>query len=104
MAVAIDAARYGLLQEVVDDENYGRSVDRFREAGVLLPTFAQLADPSLIPSSITEALLGIGRDDAHPLNLFRVHWYNAWEHRGLVDVPEHIELPSSLTGVDANSL
>jgi cysteine synthase len=101
MALAIDTARYGLLQETVDDASYGRSVERFREAEILLPTFAQLANPALIPSPITDALLQIGRDDAHPLNLFRVHWYNAWEHRGLVDVPEHIVLPSSLTGVDA---
>jgi cysteine synthase A len=101
MTLTIDTARYGLLQEIIDGDSYGRSVDRFREAEILLPTFAQLADPSLIPTAVTEALLDIGRDDAHPLNLFRVHWYNAWEHRGLVNVPEHIVLPSSLTGVDA---
>ncbi len=101
MALTIDTARYGLLQEIVDGDSYGRSVDRFREAGVVLPTFAQLSDPSLIPSSITDALKGIGRGDAHPLNLFRVHWYNAWDHEGLVEVPEHIVLPSALTGVDA---
>ncbi len=100
MTLTIDRARYGLLQEIVDDDGYGRAVDRFREVEVLLPTFAQLANPHLIPTSITDALLDIGRDDAHPLNLFRVHWYNAWEHRGLIAVPEHIVLPSSLTGVD----
>ena len=101
MALTIDTARYGLLQEIVDGDNYERSVERFREAEVLLPTFAQLADPSLIPTSITDALSDIDRDDPHPLNLFRVHWYNAWDHLGLVDVPEHIVLPPSLTGVDA---
>ena len=101
MTLTIDTARYGLLQSIIDSESYGRSVDRFREAGIVLPTFAQLADPSTIPADIQDALQSIDRNDAHPLNLFRVHWYNAWDHPGQVDVPEHIVLPSELTGVDA---
>ncbi len=48
-----------------------------------------------------DALAGIGPDDADPLNLFRVHWYNAANRTGLVPVPEHVELPSEITGVDA---
>jgi hypothetical protein len=34
MALGIDTARYGLLQEIVDGDSDRRSVDRFREAGV----------------------------------------------------------------------
>ena len=45
MTLDIDVAKYGLLQSITNLGNYGRSVDRFREAGILLPTFAQLADP-----------------------------------------------------------
>ena len=40
-------------------------------------------------------------DAAHPLNLFRVHWYNAADRRTKVEVPEHVVLPRELTGVDA---
>ncbi|MCY4456473.1 MAG: pyridoxal-phosphate dependent enzyme [Acidimicrobiaceae bacterium] len=101
MNLTIDAARYGLLQSVVDPQSYQRSVQRFREANILLPTFAQLANPKTIPSDIVGALDGVGRNEAHPLNLFRVHWYNAWAGSGQVEVPEHIVLPSELTGVDA---
>ena len=101
MTLTIDTARYGLLQSVIDQDSYGRSVDRFREAGILLPTFAQLAEPATIPAPIQEALHGIDRNAAHPLNLFRVHWYNAWDHPDQVAVPEHIVLPPELTGVDA---
>lgn len=101
MTHTIDTARYGLLQTVIDEESYARSVDRFRTERILLPTFAQLADPSTIPETILTALLEIDKDAAHPLNLFRVHWYNGIARPDLVTVPEHIVLPPELTGVDA---
>jgi cysteine synthase len=66
-----------------------------------LPTFAQLASPDLIPPRVHEALASVGPDDAHPLNLFRVHWHNGADRTHLVDVPEHVVLPRELTGVDA---
>src|SRR5664280_1710312 len=93
--------RLGLERELVDATVYENTVVRFREAGIGLPTFAQLADPSLIPENVRAALKDVGPDDAHPLNLFRVHWYNDSTRRELVAVPEHMVLPKSLTGVDA---
>ena len=78
-----------------------RAVGRLREARITLPTFAQLADPTLIPGAIREELGGIGPDEPHPLNLFRVHWHNGADRRGLADVPEHLVLPPELTGVEA---
>jgi cysteine synthase len=85
----------------VDGDVYGRIIDRFRDAGIVLPTFAQLADPAKIPDRVTEALPRVGPDEAHPLNLFRVHWYNDAERTRQVDVPEHLLLPPELTGVRA---
>jgi cysteine synthase len=76
-------------------------VDRLRAGGIALPTFAQLADPRLIPPGIRERLTGVGPDDAHPLNLFRVHWHNDPSRAGFAIVPEHLVLPPELTGVDA---
>lgn len=101
MTLDIDVAKYGLLQSITNLGNYGRSVDRFREAGILLPTFAQLADPASIPAEIIQKLEEIDPDEAHPLNLFRVHWHNSLEGSHQVSIPEHIVLPSELTGVDA---
>ena len=101
MTLSIDTARYGLLQQVVDQANYDRSVERFRDAKILLPTLAQLADPSTIPGDVRSALDGIDNSEAHPLNLFRVHWYNSLDQLGQVPVPEHVVLPPDLTGVDA---
>ena len=48
MTLNIDIAKYGLLQSVVDHTNYEKSISRFREAEILLPTFDQLSDPSSI--------------------------------------------------------
>ena len=83
-------ARLGLEREVVDRNIYERTVRRFREARITLPTFAQLADPTRIPEPIRRALADIDPGVPHPLNLFRVHWYN--EGRELVPVPAHLVL------------
>ena len=101
MDTDMDLERFGLLQAVVDEENYKRSINRFQEENILLPTFAELADPTQIPSYVHEALREIDPNEAHPLNLFRVHWYNEYGTGKNVAVPQHIVLPSELTGVEA---
>ncbi len=80
---------------------YARAVARFRERGILMPTFEQLADPSLIPDSIEARLASVAPDAPDPLNLFRVHWFNGADRRSRVAVPQHLVLPTSLTGVAA---
>ncbi|HEX9123236.1 MAG TPA: pyridoxal-phosphate dependent enzyme, partial [Actinomycetota bacterium] len=40
-------------------------------------------------------------DASHPLNLFRVHWFDGADRRSQVSVPDHVVLPPELTGVDA---
>ena len=85
----------------VDAEALERTVARLRESKVALPTFAQLAAPELIPPTIRERLAGVDPDAPHPLNLFRVHWYNAADRVGCTDVPDHLVLTRELTGVDA---
>ena len=79
---------------------YNNAVRRFREHTIVLPTFAQLREPSTIPGVIQDALVDVDRNAADPRNLFRVHWYNGLDG-SLVDVPDHVELPPELTGVDA---
>jgi len=91
----------GRESHVVDAQVLERAVDRLREARVALPTFGQLANPGLVPPSVRETLAGVGADAADPLNLFRVHWYNAANRVDVVDVPDHLVLPRELTGVDA---
>jgi cysteine synthase len=87
-----------LATDVVDPAVLERAVRRCADQGIELPTFAQLADPGTIPEARAE---GVDPDAADPANLFRVHWHNAADRAGHVEVPEHVEMPPELTGVDA---
>ena len=90
-----------LEREIVDRDVYERAVRHFRAARVVLPTFAQLADPALVPREVSERLGSVDPDAAHALNLFRVHWRNDASRRELVATPEHVVLPEALTGIEA---
>jgi cysteine synthase len=87
--------QFGLSDSVVDHEALARSIRRFREQGITLPTFAELATPGAVT---TAGAAGADPSAADPRNLWRVHWYNDLGG-GQVTVPEHVVLPSSLTGI-----
>ena len=90
-------SQLGLADTVVDEASLANSVRRFAAQDIVLPTFAQLADPSLIDPAVTK---GVDKDAADPRNLFRVHWYNDL-NGDRVEVPDHVVLPSTLTGIDS---
>ncbi len=94
-------ARLGLEQHIVDRGVYDRTVQRFKEAHIVLPTFAELAEPARMPAAVRSALASIDPDAAHPLNLFRVHWYNDATRRAQDTTPGYLTLTKELTGVDA---
>ena len=94
-------ATLGLENEVVDAAARKSSVAQLKGQKVYLPTTAQLADPSTIPAEIKAKLADIDPDEPHPLNLFRVHWFNDADRRSEVAVPNHVVLPKELTGIDA---
>ncbi len=94
-------ARLGIETEIVDRKLFASTVAWFREAKITLPTFAELAAPWTIPAAIREGLAAVGPDEAHPLNLFRVHWYNGPGRRAQVEVPDHVVLPEAVTGTKA---
>ncbi len=77
-----------------------KTVKRCREKGIIIPTFAQMKDPTLIPDKIKQKLKPLGLWDVHPLNLFRINWHND-VNSGLYGGVNYLELPSSLTGVKA---
>jgi len=91
----------GLEHDVIDRDTYRRAVEVFRSAGILLPTFAQLAAPATLPAGLLQQLKAVPADQADPRNLFRVHWYNDRDRAGQSAVPVHVVLPSELTGVEA---
>ena len=79
-----------------------KSIAHAREQNILLPTFAQQKDPTLIPASVQARLSDVGLWDLDPANLFRITWKNEpVEHGGGFGEGNWIEFPSSLTGVDA---
>jgi cysteine synthase len=91
----------GLEHDVIDRETYRRTVEVFRSAGIVLPTFAQLAAPATLPAGLAGQLRAVPADQADPRNLFRVHWYNDRDRAGQSGTPVHVVLPAELTGVDA---
>ncbi|HEY7552249.1 MAG TPA: pyridoxal-phosphate dependent enzyme [Hyphomicrobiaceae bacterium] len=78
-----------------------RAAGRLKEAGVRLPTFAELSEPGRAPPALRAALAGVDPDAPHPANLHRVHWFNDLARSGQAALPAFIELPARLTGVEA---
>ena len=60
----------------VHPERLERTVQRVRERNIIIPTFAQMKNPALVPASIQEQLEHIGLWDVAPRNLFRITWKN----------------------------
>jgi cysteine synthase A len=73
----------------------------FQGNRIRLPLISELANPASISADIRAELADIDPDSPHPLNLFRVHWYNDESRTGLAQLPGHLILPSELTGVKA---
>ena len=88
--------QFGLADRIVDEQAIQNSVQRFREQGITLPTFAQLGDPSTFDHAERVGDADPQGPDAR--NLWRVHWYNDLEGNR-VQVPDHVVLPPELTGV-----
>ena len=79
-----------------------RNIKKAKENNIIIPTIAQMKDPSLIPDGIKEKLKGVGLWDVNPLNLFRISWKNEQkETGGLYHGSNYIVLPKELTGVNA---
>ncbi len=91
-----------MIDLTINEKQLKRTVERARERGIVIPTFAQMRDPALIPAQIKSRLANIGLWDVDPLNLFRVSWRNEpVAQGGGFDGVNYVELPSSLTGVPA---
>jgi cysteine synthase len=91
-----------IIDRVVDPVVLEKTVARFRERNIILPTFAEQRDPEKIPGVIKNQLKKIGLWDLHPLNLFRITWKNEPKEKGgLFGGVNYLELPAALTGVKA---
>ena len=86
----------------IHEEQLKRTVQRARERNIIIPTFAQMKNPSLVPDKVKAELKHVGLWDVNSRNLFRVTWKNApVPSGGGFDGVNFVELPQSLTGVPA---
>lgn len=77
-----------------------KSAARCKELGVVIPTFAQMRDPNLIPLEIKERMAKVSMSEINPLNLFRISWKNDVT-TGLFGGVNFLEVPQQVTGVKA---
>ncbi len=59
-----------------------RAVQRARERNIIIPTYAQMKDPTKIPAKVRAELKGVGLWDVAPRNLFRITWHNEPKESG----------------------
>ncbi len=86
----------------INEERLKHAVQRAKERNIVIPTLEQQIHPETVPAAFKEELKGIGLWDIHPRNLFRITWHNEPVAKGGgFSGVNYIELPSSLTGVDA---
>ena len=86
----------------IHPERLEQAVMRARERNIIIPTFAQMKNPALIPDKTKESLKSVGLWDVDPRNLYRITWHNQpVASGGLFGGVNYLELPSSLTGVPA---
>ncbi len=94
-----------LIENVTNPEIRDKAVRRFKERGIILPTFAQMRNPDRIPERIRERLKTVGLWDLDPVNLFRISWKNEKKEKGgLFAGVNYLEIPSSITGIEARIL
>ena len=84
----------------VNEEVVKRTAKRCRERGIVIPTYAQMREPKLVPAAVTDRLRGVGLNDVNPANLFRITWKND-PASGLFGGVNHLEIPRAITGVKA---
>ncbi|MFQ5615370.1 MAG: pyridoxal-phosphate dependent enzyme [Anaerolineales bacterium] len=105
-----------MIDLTIIEDRLSRVVERARAQNIIIPTYAQMKNPDLIPDAIKESLTTVGLWDVNPRNLFRITWKNksipstnASESRrsgrgpagGGYGSVNYIEFPQSLTGVPA---
>ena len=57
----------------IHKERLEKAVERMRKQNIILPTFAQMKNPDLIPDKYKKELKNIGLWDVHPRNLIPHH-------------------------------
>ncbi|TPW20114.1 MAG: pyridoxal-phosphate dependent protein [Elusimicrobia bacterium] len=83
-----------------EDEVLAKAAAACGKRGVVIPTFAQLRDPSLVPEAARARLKKTSLSAVDPVNLFRIGWHND-AATGLFGAVNAVEVPRALTGIEA---
>lgn len=94
-----------MIDLTIDEGTLAAAVEQARERSIVIPTFAQMRDPGLLPDDVTARLGDVGLWDLDPTNLFRITWHNEpVAHGGGFGPVNVLELPPELTGVPTRIL
>ncbi len=90
------------MAETTVETTVKQCVEHCRAHNIIIPTFAQLKEPSTVPVQVRERLAQTGMNDLDPINLFRIGWKNEpVERGGGFNQGNWLEFPAELTGVPA---
>ena len=91
-----------MIDLTLQKDRRARAIERARKQNIVIPTFAQMIDPSRVPTKVKESLTQIGLWDVTSENLFRITWKNEpVAAGGGFGAVNYLEFPSSLTGIPA---
>ncbi len=86
----------------IDKDRRKRAIQRVREMNIIIPTYAMMKNPGIVPDKVRHELGQIGLWDVNPRNLFRITWHNdPIAKGGGFGGVNFLELPSQLTGTPA---
>ncbi|HNW93910.1 MAG TPA: pyridoxal-phosphate dependent enzyme [bacterium] len=86
----------------VNEKVLAKTVQRCKERGIIIPTFAQQKDPRHVPAEIRHRLSKVGLWDINPVNLFRITWKNEPRSKGgTYGGVNFLEIPREITGIKA---
>ncbi|MGD1820394.1 MAG: pyridoxal-phosphate dependent enzyme [Pleomorphochaeta sp.] len=91
-----------LINLNVNPEIRAKNVKRCKEKGILLPTFKEMINPSLVSDDIKKKLDNTGLWDVDPVNLYRITWHNQPVAKGgEFGGVNFLEVPHEISGVKA---
>jgi len=90
-----------LIDLKINEEQLKKTVASAKERNIVIPTIAQMKDPSKIPAEVKKQLENTGLWDIDPINLYRISWKNQPKDKGGLynDLPNYIEIPEIISGV-----
>jgi len=91
-----------LINLNVNPEVRAKNIQRCKEKGIVLPTFKEMIDPTLVKDDIKKKLDDAGLWDVDPINLYRVTWHNEPVAKGgEFGGVNFLEVPREISGVKA---